>query len=136
MNSTYLLQSFPFIGLINGNIIYPDGTVVKGYCNNFKKLYADQLYYLRDLILKYRHETDEEDLWFKMDKYFNNNEFKDEIGLILKKKVLLKIKHMEENVNVNQPISIIGPEDIAYSIKRRNEDLIIIFKLRQMINTE
>ena len=61
------------------------GTVLKGYCNNFKKLYADQLYYLRDFILKYRHETDEEGLWFKMDKYFNNNEFKDEIEPILNK---------------------------------------------------
>ena len=121
------------IGLMNGNIIYHDGTVLKGYCNNFKKLYADQLYYLRDFILKYRHETDEEGLWFKMDKYFNNNEFKDEIEPILKKlkekiyaggiyllksifkqknglkKVLLKIKHMEENVKGNQPISIVDP---------------------------
>ena len=126
------------IGLMNGNIIYHDGTVLKGYCNNFKKLYADQLYYLRDFILKYRHETDEEGLWFKMDKYFNNNEFKDEIEPILKKlkekiyaggiyllksifkqknglkKVLLKIKHMEENVKGNQPISIVDPE--AHSI--------------------
>jgi len=126
------------IGLMNGNIIYHDGTVLKGYCNNFKKLYADQLYYLRDFILKYRHETDEEGLWFKMDKYFNNNEFKDEIEPILNKlkekiyaggiyllksifkqknglkKVLLKIKHMEENVKGNQPISIVDPE--AHSI--------------------
>ena len=39
---------------------------------------------MRDFILKYRHETDEEGLWFKMDKYFNNNEFKDEIESILK----------------------------------------------------
>ena len=122
------------IGLMDGNIIYHDGTVLKGYCNNFKKLYADQLYYLRDFILKYRHETDEKGLWFKLDKFFNNNEFKDEIEPILNelkdiiyaggiyllksifkqknglKKVLLKIKHMEENVKGNQPISIIDPE--------------------------
>lgn len=129
------------IGLINENIIYHDGTVLKEYCNNFKKLYADQLYYLRDFILKYRHETDEECLWFKIDKYFNNNEFKDEIESILKKlkekictggiyllksifkqknglkKVLLKIKHMEEHVKGNQPISIVDPKHIVCSIK-------------------
>lgn len=122
------------IGLINGNTIYHDGTVLKGYCNNFKKLYADQLYYLRDFILKYRHETDEDGLWFKMERYFNNNQFEDEIKPILKelkkiiraggiyllksifiqknglKKVLLKIKHMEENVKGNQPISIVDSE--------------------------
>lgn len=45
------------IGLMNGKIIYHDGTILKGYCNNFKKLYANQLYYLRDFILKYRHEN-------------------------------------------------------------------------------
>ena len=31
---------------MDGNIIYHDGTILKGYCNDFKKLYADQLYYL------------------------------------------------------------------------------------------
>ena len=122
------------IGLMNGNVIYHDGTILKGYCNNFKRLYANQLYYLRDFILKYRHETDNDGLWFKMDKYFNSNEFKEEIEPILKKlkekiraggiyllksifkqknglkKVLLKIKHMEENVKGNQPISIVDPE--------------------------
>ena len=89
---------------------------------------------MRDFILKYRHETDENGSWFKMDKYFNNNEFEDEIEPILKKlkdkiyaggiyllksifkqknglkKVLLKIKYMEENVKGNQPISIVDPE--------------------------
>ena len=132
------------IGLMNGNIIYHDGTVLKCYCNNFKKLYADQLHYLRDFILKYHHETDEEGLWFKMDKYFNNNKFKDEIEPILKKlkekiyaggiyllksifkqknglkKVLLKIKHMEENVKGNQPISIVDPE--AHSMLDKDEE--------------
>lgn len=50
---------------MNGNIIYHDGTILKGYCNNFKKLYANQLYYLIDFILKYRHETDETDYGLK-----------------------------------------------------------------------
>ena len=70
-------------GLMSGNIIYHDGTILKGYCNNFKKIYANQLYYLRDFILKYRHETDENGLWFKMERYFNNEEFEDEIKPIL-----------------------------------------------------
>lgn len=78
-----------------------------------------------------------------MDRYFNNNEFTDEIEPILKKlkdkiyaggkyllkyifkqknglkKVLLKIKHMEENVKGNQPISIVDPE--AHSMLDKNE---------------
>ena len=70
---------------MDGNIIYHDSTVLKGFYNNYKKLYADQLCYLRDFILKYHNETDEKGLWFKMNKYFNDNEFKDEIEPILKK---------------------------------------------------
>lgn len=45
-----------------GNIIYYDSTILKSYCNTLKKLYADPLYYLRDFILEYRHETDENGL--------------------------------------------------------------------------
>ena len=40
---------------------------------------------MRDFILKYRHDTNKNGLWFKLDKFFNNDEFKDEIEPILKK---------------------------------------------------
>lgn len=122
------------IGLIGGKLEYHDGTILKGYCNNFNKLYANQLYYLRDFILEHRNKTDKDGLWYKLDKYFNKNEYKDDVEPILKdlkkeirasginmlknvftsknglKKVLLKIKQMEENVNGNQPISVTDPE--------------------------
>ena len=79
-----------------------------------------------------------------MDKYFNNNEFKDEIEPILKKlkkiiyaggiyllksifkqknglkKVLLKIKHMENNINGKRSVSIVDPE--AHSMQDKNEE--------------
>ena len=149
-NYSYLLDEFDrFIvefslktGLMDGNIIYHDGTILTGYCNDFKKLYANQLYYLRDFILEHRHETDDNGLWFKMGKYFINQEFKEEIEPILDdlkkniraggiyllesafkqknglKKVLLKIKQMEENTKGNQPISIVDPE--AHSMLDKN----------------
>ena len=147
---SYLLDEFDrFIvefslktGLMDGNIIYHDGTILAGYCNDFKKLYANQLYYLRDFILEHRHETDDNGLWFKMGKYFINQDFKEEIEPILDdlkkniraggiyllesafkqknglKKVLLKIKQMEENTKGNQPISIVDPE--AHSMLDKN----------------
>ena len=70
---------------MDGNIIYHNGTILKGYCNDFKKLYADQLYYLRDFILEHRHETDENELWFKMERYFTENELKEDIELHFKR---------------------------------------------------
>lgn len=81
-------------------------------------------------------------LWFKMENYFINHEFKEEIKPILDdlkkiiqaegiyllesvfkqknglKKVLLKIKQMEENVKGNQPISIVDSE--AHSMLNKN----------------
>lgn len=141
-NYNYLIDEFDrFIvdfslktGLMGGEIIYHDGTIFKAFCNNFKKLYANQLYCLRDFILEHRHETDRNGMWFKLEKYFINGEFEEEIKPILDdlkkniraggiyllksvfkqknglKKVLSKIKHMEENVIGNQPISITDPE--------------------------
>ena len=85
-------------------------------------------------ILEHRHETDRNGMWFKLEKYFINGEFEEEIKPILDdlkkniraggiyllksvfkqknglKKVLSKIKQMEENVIGNQPISITDPE--------------------------
>lgn len=59
-------------GLISGNIIYHDGTIHEGYCNSFKNIYDNQLYYVRDFIFEHHHETDENGLLFKMKKYFIN----------------------------------------------------------------
>ena len=90
-NYSYLLDEFDcFIvdfslktGLMSGEIVYHDGTILKAFCNNFKKLYANQLYYLRDFLLEHRHETDENGLWFKLGKYFMNGEFEEEIKPVL-----------------------------------------------------
>ena len=68
---------------MSGEIVYHDGTILKAFCNNFKKLYANQLYYLRDFILEHRHETDRNGLWFKMERYFINGEFEEEIKPVL-----------------------------------------------------
>lgn len=121
-------------GLMGGDIQYEDGTFLKGYCNNFKKLYKNQLFYLKDFIIKHSKDTTKGGLWFKMKKYFENEEFSDEIKPMMKdlkksigpmginllkqslknkkslKNVMLKIKHMEENINGNNPISVIDPE--------------------------
>ena len=129
-------------GLMGGEIVYHDGTFLKGYCNYFKRLYANQLYYLRDFILEHKNETNSDGLWFKLKEYFDKNKFEEEIEPILYdlkkiirasgihllkkavenkkslKKVLLKIKHMEENVNGNNPISTVDPE--AHNMKDKN----------------
>ncbi|WP_295610967.1 hypothetical protein [uncultured Methanobrevibacter sp.] len=121
-------------GLMNGDIQYEDGTFLKGYCNEFKKLYKNQLYFLKDFITEHSSNQTEDGLWFKMKKYFENEEYVDEVEPIIKKlkkeihsngihllkkslngsdalrEVLMRIEHMEENINGNNPISIIDPD--------------------------
>lgn len=121
-------------GLMDGDIQYEDGTFLKGYCNEFKKLYKNQLYYLKDFITEHSSNPTEDGLWFKMKKYFENEEYADEIEPVIKKlkkevnsngihllkkslksrdalsEVMLRIKHMEENIKGNNPISIIDPD--------------------------
>lgn len=121
-------------GLMSGDIQYEDGTFLKGYCNNFKKLYVNQLYYLKDFIITHSNDTSEDGLWFKMKKYFENEEYADEVepvveelkktvrasGIHLLKlslrnneslnEVMCRIKHMEANIHGNNPISIVDPE--------------------------
>ena len=147
---SYLIDEFDIfivefslkIGLMGGEIIYNDGTILKGFCSNFKKVYANQLYYIRDFIMKHRKETSKDGLWYKLKRYFEENKFKEEIEPILKdlkakiraggmllleeavknkkswKNVLIKIKQMEENVKGNRPISISDPE--AHSMKDKD----------------
>ena len=43
-------------GLIEGNIIYADGTVLKGYCNPFNNMNPDQIKFLKKFILKHYKE--------------------------------------------------------------------------------
>lgn len=121
-------------GLMNGDIQYEDGTFLKGYCNEFKKLYKNQLYFLKDFITEHSSNQTEDGSWFKMKKYFENEEYVDEVEPIIKKlkkevhsngiyllkkslngsdalrEVLMRIEHMEENINGNNPISIIDPD--------------------------
>lgn len=120
--------------LMDGNIQYEDGTFLKGYCNDFKKLYKNQLYCLKDFITEHSCKQGEDGLWFKMKMYFENDEYTYEVGLVIKdlkkevhsngiyllkkslksndalSEVMMRIKHMEENINGNNPVSIIDPD--------------------------
>lgn len=131
-------------GLISGDIQYEDGTFLKGYCNNFKRLYKNQLYYLKDFIIQHSNDRTCDGLWFKMKKYFENEEYSDEIEPIIKdlkktvyasgiyllkqslknetslSEVMGRIQLIEDNIKGNNPISIVDPE--ACNMKDKNGD--------------
>ena len=123
------------LGLIDGEIVYGDGTILKAWCNTFKKMYPYEIDYLKRF-LKSNAKNDE--LWMKLKKYFINeddddalkeelqdllNEFQYNLnssGIYLLKnslissknfeKVLERIELMEANIHGENSIIIIDPE--------------------------
>lgn len=123
-------------GLIEGNLIYADGTILKGYCNPYNSMYPDQIKYLKKFILKHykEYKNNTGDLWIKLHEFFYNGKYQDELKeqykklkkiinsfgiqllkLSLKnhqslKRVLKRIKKMEANINKKYSISTVDPE--------------------------
>ena len=121
------------IGLIDGKIVYGDGTILKAWCNAYKKIYPFEIKYLKQFLNK---NVSNNELWAKLKRYYINEdeklkeELKDQLmefeynlnssGIHLLKlslissksfeKVIERIKLMEENIAGENSISIIDPE--------------------------
>ena len=152
-NKMYLIDEFDkFLmefgiktGLIEGNLIYADGTVLKGYCNPHNKMYPDQIKYLKKFILKHYKEfkNNTGDLWIKLHEFFYNDKYQDELKELYKKlkktinsfgihllklslkdhkslkRVLKRIKEMEANISGKNSISTVDPETRHMDDKKR-----------------
>lgn len=144
----FLIDLGLFIGLIDGKILYADGTVLKAWCNTFKKMYPYEIEYLKefltinsnnnDLLAKlqkyYIYEDDSEDLKEELQEQLD--EFKYNLssnGIYMLKlslksnsdfnKVLERIEHMEENISGTNSISIVDPESRHIKNKKGNMGL-------------
>ena len=123
------------IDLIDGKIVYGDGTILKAWCNTFKKMYPYEINYLKKFL---NNNVDNKELWTKLKKYFLNEtedeKLKEELKDLLKefnynlnssgiyllklslissknfKKVIERIQLMEENIDGENSISITDPE--------------------------
>jgi hypothetical protein len=152
-NKMYLIDEFDkFLmefgiktGLIEGNLIYADGTVLKGYCNPHNKMYPDQIKYLKKFILKHYKEfkNNTGDLWIKLHEFFYNDKYQYELKDLYKKlkktinsfgihllklslkdhkslkRVLKRIKEMEANISGKNSISTVDPETRHMDDKKR-----------------
>ena len=131
----FLVDFAMALGLISAEILYGDGTILKAWCNGFKKMYPYEIRYLKEFLLA---NSSNEELWFKLKRYFihedDDEKLKEELtdilnelkynlnahGLHLLKlglksskdfnKILERIKLMEKNIDGENSISIIDPE--------------------------
>lgn len=131
----FLIDFAMAIGLIDGKIVYGDGTILKAWCNVFKKMYPYEINYLKKFL---RYNISNKELWNKLKRYFldenHDEKLKEELkdlliefeynlnssGMhLLKlslissmnfKKVIERIELMEENIIGENSISITDPE--------------------------
>lgn len=123
------------IDLIDGKIVYGDGTILKAWCNAFKKMYPYEIKYLKEFL---NNNIKNKELWTKLKRYFINGEedenLKEELKDLLHefeynlningmhllklslissknfKKVMERIQLMEDNISSENSVSIIDPE--------------------------
>ena len=131
----FLIDFAMAIELIDGKIVYGDGTILKAWCNSFKKMYPYEINYLKKFLNNNASNTE---LWSKLKRYFikedDDEKLKEELKEILNefnynlnssgihllklslissrnfKKVIGRIRLMEENITGENSISIIDPE--------------------------
>ena len=131
----FLIDLGKALELIDGKILYADGTILKAWCNTFKTMYPYEIDYLKEFL---KTNSKNKELWLKLQQYFinedENAELKEELDEILSElkynlnssgihllklslessegfqKVLERIDLMEKNIDGENSISIIDPE--------------------------
>ena len=81
------------LGLIDGECIAVDGSIVKAHSNNFRLIKIEENEYLQSLILDYGGNWSKNSIWYKIHQYFNENKKHDEINSL--------ISEISNNLNKN-----------------------------------
>ena len=122
------------IGLIDGEYIYQDGTILKAFANKFNNIYPSEIQYIKKFINKWSTDTSKNGTWNKLRKYFHGKEKHEELSEILdeinnnlrskplkllikslkskekRTEVLEQLKFLESNSQKENSISLSDPE--------------------------
>ncbi len=71
------------LGLIDGECIAVDGSIVKAHSNNFRLIKIEEIEFLQNLILDYGGNWSKNSIWYKIHQYFNENKKHDEINSLI-----------------------------------------------------
>ena len=106
------------MGLINGECVAVDGSIVKAHANNFRLIKIEEIEFLQNLILDYGENWNKNSIWYKIHQYFNENKKHDEI--ILLKTALISMDNLyyildfldvlKANYDGKHTISLTDPE--------------------------
>lgn len=65
----FLIDLGKGLELIDGKIVYADGTILKAWCNTFKTMNPYEIDYLKDFL---KTNSQNKELWLKLQQYFIN----------------------------------------------------------------
>ena len=140
----YTIISGINLGLIDGECIAVDGTIVKANSNNFRVIKIEEIEFLQNLILDYGVNWCKNSIWYKIHKYFNKNKKQKDINdlineinsnlnknaLILLKTALISVDNMcyvldlldvlKANYDGKHTISLTDPESRWMMDKKEN----------------
>ena len=108
----YTIISGINLGLIDGECIAVDGTIVKANSNNFRVIKIEEIEFLQNLILDYGVNWCKNSIWYKIHKYFNENKKQKDINDL--------INEINSNLNKNALIllktALISVDNMCYVI--------------------
>jgi hypothetical protein len=106
----YTIISGINLGLIDGECIAVDGTIVKANSNNFRVIKIEEIEFLQNLILDYGGNWCKNSIWYKIHKYFNENKKQNDINDL--------INEINSNLNKNALIllktALISVDNMSY----------------------
>ena len=135
------------LGLIDGECVAVDGSIVKAHSNNFRLIKIEEIEFLQNLIFEYGRNWTKNSIWYKLHQYFNENKKHDEItslieeiidnlnknAIILLKTALISIDNMcfvlnlldvlKANYDGKHTISLTDPESRWIMDKKGNMGL-------------
>ena len=160
MHFSIIIQLGINLGLINGECVAVDGSIVKAHANNFRLIKIEEIEFLQNLILDYGGNWTKNSIWYKIHKYFNENKKQESIAdlidevnnnlnknvLKLLKTALISIDNMnyvldlldvlKTNYDGIHTISLTDPESRWMMDKKKNMGLNYNIKLLSTVKME
>ena len=119
----FLIDFAMAIELIDRKIVYGDGTILKAWCNSFKKMYPYEINYLKKFLNNNASNTE---LWSKLKRYF----IKEDDDEKLKE----KLKDILKELNYNLNSSRIHLLKLSLMSSRNFEKVIVRIRLMEKIS--
>ena len=98
------------LGLIDGECVAVDGSIVKAHSNNFRLIKIEEIEFLQNLIFDYGGNWSKNSIWHKIHQYYNENKKHDEISAL--------INEINVNLNINALIllktALISLDNMGY----------------------